>query len=179
MLDLGAGGGFDCFLAAKQVGPTGRVIGVDMTPEMVVEGPGERAEARGEERRVPARGDRASARRRRHGRRHPLQLRDQPEPRQGRGVPGSVPRAEARRPPRDLGCGDHEDPAGRTRQRGRRAHRVRRGCGERRHDPRAAPRGGLREHPRRREGGEPRVHSRLDARIRASRTTSRRRPSRP
>ena len=35
VLDLGAGGGFDCFLAAKQVGPEGRVIGVDMTPEMV------------------------------------------------------------------------------------------------------------------------------------------------
>ncbi len=31
----GSGGGFDCFLAAKQVGPTGRVIGVDMTPDMV------------------------------------------------------------------------------------------------------------------------------------------------
>jgi SAM-dependent methyltransferase len=36
VLDLGAGGGFDCFLAAKQVGPSGRVIGVDMTPDMVV-----------------------------------------------------------------------------------------------------------------------------------------------
>lgn len=35
VLDLGAGGGFDCFLAAKQVGPSGRVIGVDMTPAMV------------------------------------------------------------------------------------------------------------------------------------------------
>ena len=35
VLDLGSGGGFDCFLAAKQVGDTGRVIGVDMTPEMV------------------------------------------------------------------------------------------------------------------------------------------------
>jgi ubiquinone/menaquinone biosynthesis C-methylase UbiE len=35
VLDLGAGGGFDCFLAARQVGRTGRVIGVDMTPEMV------------------------------------------------------------------------------------------------------------------------------------------------
>lgn len=35
VLDLGSGGGLDCFLAAKQVGPTGRVIGVDMTPEMV------------------------------------------------------------------------------------------------------------------------------------------------
>lgn len=35
VLDLGSGGGFDCFLAAKQVGTTGHVIGVDMTPEMV------------------------------------------------------------------------------------------------------------------------------------------------
>jgi len=35
VLDLGAGGGFDCFIAARRVGPTGRVIGVDMTPDMV------------------------------------------------------------------------------------------------------------------------------------------------
>jgi len=35
VLDLGSGGGFDCFLAAARVGPSGRVIGVDMTPEMV------------------------------------------------------------------------------------------------------------------------------------------------
>ena len=35
VLDLGSGGGFDCFLAARQVGPTGKVIGVDMTPDMV------------------------------------------------------------------------------------------------------------------------------------------------
>jgi SAM-dependent methyltransferase len=35
VVDLGAGGGFDCFLAAKQVGETGKVIGVDMTPDMV------------------------------------------------------------------------------------------------------------------------------------------------
>jgi SAM-dependent methyltransferase len=35
VLDLGAGGGFDCFLAARAVGPAGKVIGVDMTPEMV------------------------------------------------------------------------------------------------------------------------------------------------
>lgn len=35
VLDLGSGGGFDCFLAARAVGETGRVIGVDMTPEMV------------------------------------------------------------------------------------------------------------------------------------------------
>lgn len=35
VVDLGSGGGFDCFLAAREVGRTGRVIGVDMTPEMV------------------------------------------------------------------------------------------------------------------------------------------------
>ncbi|WP_379131133.1 arsenite methyltransferase [Paenibacillus sp. sgz500958] len=35
VLDLGSGGGFDCFLASRQVGPSGRVIGVDMTPEMI------------------------------------------------------------------------------------------------------------------------------------------------
>jgi arsenite methyltransferase len=35
VLDLGSGGGFDCFLAARAVGVTGQVIGVDMTPEMI------------------------------------------------------------------------------------------------------------------------------------------------
>lgn len=35
VLDLGSGGGFDCFLAAERVGEKGRVIGVDMTPEMI------------------------------------------------------------------------------------------------------------------------------------------------
>jgi ubiquinone/menaquinone biosynthesis C-methylase UbiE len=35
VLDLGSGAGFDCFLAVRQVGPTGQVIGVDMTAEMV------------------------------------------------------------------------------------------------------------------------------------------------
>ncbi len=35
VLDLGAGGGFDCFIAAHRVGPRGRVIGVDMTADMV------------------------------------------------------------------------------------------------------------------------------------------------
>jgi arsenite methyltransferase len=35
VLDLGAGAGFDCFLAARAIGSAGRVIGVDMTPEMV------------------------------------------------------------------------------------------------------------------------------------------------
>ncbi len=35
VLDLGSGGGIDCFLAARRVGPKGKVIGVDMTPAML------------------------------------------------------------------------------------------------------------------------------------------------
>ncbi len=35
VLDLGSGAGFDCFLSAKKVGKKGKVIGVDMTPEMI------------------------------------------------------------------------------------------------------------------------------------------------
>lgn len=35
VLDLGSGGGFDCFIAGPKVGSTGRVIGVDMTPDML------------------------------------------------------------------------------------------------------------------------------------------------
>lgn len=35
VLDLGSGAGFDAFLASRQVGPTGKVIGVDMTPDMI------------------------------------------------------------------------------------------------------------------------------------------------
>lgn len=38
VLDLGAGAGFDCFLSANKVGKSGKVIGVDMTPEMVEKG---------------------------------------------------------------------------------------------------------------------------------------------
>jgi SAM-dependent methyltransferase len=35
VVDLGSGAGFDCFLAARRVGGSGRVVGVDMTPEMI------------------------------------------------------------------------------------------------------------------------------------------------
>src|SRR6187455_330234 len=35
VVDLGSGGGLDVFLAAAKVGPTGRAIGIDMTPEML------------------------------------------------------------------------------------------------------------------------------------------------
>ncbi len=38
VLDLGSGAGFDCFLAARKVGKKGKVIGVDMTPEMLDKG---------------------------------------------------------------------------------------------------------------------------------------------
>lgn len=37
ILDLGSGAGFDCFLAARETGETGQVIGVDITPEMVAQ----------------------------------------------------------------------------------------------------------------------------------------------
>ena len=35
VVELGSGGGFDCFIAARQVGPQGRVVGIDMTEEML------------------------------------------------------------------------------------------------------------------------------------------------
>lgn len=38
VLDLGSGGGFDCFLAAAEIGETGKVIGVDMTADMISKG---------------------------------------------------------------------------------------------------------------------------------------------
>lgn len=40
VVDFGSGGGFDCFVAAGEVGPTGAVIGVDMTPEMLAKARG-------------------------------------------------------------------------------------------------------------------------------------------
>jgi len=49
VLDLGSGAGFDCFLAAKQVGASGHVIGVDMTPEMLAKARKNAAKAEGEQ----------------------------------------------------------------------------------------------------------------------------------
>ena len=40
VVDLGSGGGFDCFVAAGKVGPEGRVVGVDMTEEMLAKSRG-------------------------------------------------------------------------------------------------------------------------------------------
>jgi arsenite methyltransferase len=63
VLDLGSGAGFDAFLAARQVGESGSVVGVDMTPEMVAKARGNilKTELRNVE--VPARRNRTSARR--------------------------------------------------------------------------------------------------------------------
>src|SRR2546426_11434203 len=47
VVDLGSGAGVDVFLAAGRVGPTGRAIGVDMTPGMIQPAPQTAAEARG------------------------------------------------------------------------------------------------------------------------------------
>lgn len=44
VLDLGSGAGFDCFLAAREVGSAGQVIGVDMTPAMIEKARGNAAE---------------------------------------------------------------------------------------------------------------------------------------
>lgn len=44
VVDFGSGGGFDCFVAAMQVGPKGNVVGVDMTREMLVKARGAAAE---------------------------------------------------------------------------------------------------------------------------------------
>lgn len=46
VLDLGSGAGFDCFLAARKVGKKGKVIGVDMTPEMLDKGRANAAEGK-------------------------------------------------------------------------------------------------------------------------------------
>src|SRR3989304_1240664 len=59
VLDLGSGAGFDCFLAARQVGAEGRVIGVDMTPEMIAKARGNAAPAAYGNARVPPGGGRA------------------------------------------------------------------------------------------------------------------------
>jgi len=75
VLDLGSGAGVDCFLAAREVGGTGRVIDVDMTPEMV-EQARKNAGERPRERRIPPRGDRAPAGRGPDRRRRRLELRE-------------------------------------------------------------------------------------------------------
>ena len=80
VLDLGSGGGLDCFLAARKVGETGRVIGVDMTPEMIERSRGRPPSTQCAERRVPPGISRELAGRVGHRRRCHLELRHQPRP---------------------------------------------------------------------------------------------------
>jgi hypothetical protein len=76
IVDLGSGAGFDCFLAARQVGDTGQVIGVDMTLEMLKKARDLRPH-RCAQCRIPPRGTGTSADRRQHGRRRDFELCDQ------------------------------------------------------------------------------------------------------
>ena len=125
LLDLGSGAGFDCLLAARQVGPTGHVIGVDMTHEMS-QGARQRCPGGRRQCRIPAGRTGAPAGGRRHRRRHHLQLRDQPGARQGAGVPRGVPCAEAGRPAGDQRRGEHCGAAAGTGRRQGAAVRLRR-----------------------------------------------------
>ena len=97
VLDLGSGGGIDCFLAAKKVGPTGRVIGVDMTPAMLEKARAQPRQSGAGQCRVPPGRDRAPAGGRQHRGCDHLQLRDQPQPRQATGLPRGFPGLETRR----------------------------------------------------------------------------------
>ena len=114
---------------ARRSARSGRVIGVDMTPDMVSQGARQRGKGRLRQRRIPPRRDRASAGGRRQRRRDHFQLRHQPVAGQGAGVPRRLPRAEAGRPPghfrhradRRTAAGD----AGRSRA----LHRLRGGRG--------------------------------------------------
>ena len=103
VLDLGSGAGFDCFLAAKRVGRSGPRHRRRHDARDGREGARQRAPRRGarnvefrlgEIEHLPVAG--------RVRRRHSLELRDQPLARQGGRVPRGVPRAQARRPARDL-----------------------------------------------------------------------------
>ena len=77
IVDVGSGAGFDAFVAAGQVGDMGRVIGIDMTPEMVARSRAKRRGARIEAGRVSRGPGGSPARRRRLGRCSHLERRDQ------------------------------------------------------------------------------------------------------
>ena len=104
VLDLGSGGGIDCFIAARAVGQTGRVIGVDMTPEMVelARQNAKKMQTANVEFRLGEIAGGKSKRRCDH-----LKLCDQPVPGQGSGLSRSLPGAETRRPAGRLRRGGH------------------------------------------------------------------------
>ena len=62
VVDLGSGGGLDVLLAARKVGPTGKAIGIDMTPEMIDLARRNAAKSGLAERRVPPRARSTSCR---------------------------------------------------------------------------------------------------------------------
>ena len=82
VLDLGSGGGIDVLLSARRVGPTGKAYGLDMTDEMLAVAEENKRQERAPERRVPQGRDREHPAPRQLGRRHHLELRDQPVRRQ-------------------------------------------------------------------------------------------------
>ena len=103
VLDLGSGTGFDRPLAAREVGETGGVIGVDTTPEMVgSKGASERRSKRRRERRVPPRRDRTAPGFERAYRRG-LEPSGEPLARRAPGVRRGVSRSPSGRATRDLG----------------------------------------------------------------------------
>jgi len=121
VLDLGSGPGLDSLLAARRVGPTGKVVGVDLCPEMVEKARQNAGLLGPAQRRVRERRDRETAAVRCFRGRGDLQRRLQPVLRQarrpGRGVPGAAAR---RKPP------DGRHPAARRREArsGRQQRRV-------------------------------------------------------
>ena len=105
VLDLGSGGGIDVFLSAKRVGPSGKAYGLDMTDEMLALARENQRKAgvenveflKGEIEHIPLPDNSC-------GRDH-LELRHQPVGRQGPRPRRGVPRPEAGRPLRRVGCG--------------------------------------------------------------------------
>ena len=89
VLDLGSGGGFDCFLAAAETGVSGKVIGVDMTPSMISKARPNAANGQVQPGRIPPRRNRKPAAGERQRRCHHFELRDQP-------VAGQAPRVSTK-----------------------------------------------------------------------------------
>ena len=103
VLDLGSGSGTDAFVAAHLTGPTGRVVGVDMTDAQLAKARAPARRPRAPARRVRRGPDRGAAGRAGQRRRRDLQRRRQPRSRQGRRLPrggaGAAPRRPARASP--------------------------------------------------------------------------------
>ncbi len=106
VLDLGSGAGADLFLAAKKVGPTGRVIGVDMTDEMIAKA-NENIRTSGlAERGGAQRHHRGPSGRDRIRRLGHFELRHQPLAGKGKGISGDCPGTQAGRADARLGHRD-------------------------------------------------------------------------